>query len=93
MSWSREQVICLINEYEKHPVLYNTKLATYKNKHARSEALQNIIEVLKEIRPSTSANEIKNKFGALRSNFLSEHRKYVSSQKSGTGTEDVSYFA
>ncbi|KAM0734606.1 hypothetical protein ACS0PU_011425 [Formica fusca] len=71
MSWSREQVTCLLTEYKKYPCLYVVKSINYKNK----DALEKILSELKCLRPNVTIAEIKNKYGALRSNFLVEYRK------------------
>ncbi|XP_031349251.1 uncharacterized protein LOC116175315 [Photinus pyralis] len=88
MSWSREQCEILIQEYQKHPCLYATKSVLYKNRHARQHALEKIEAVLKEVRPSVTINEIKTKFGGLKTNFLNEYKKWNVSRRSGACDND-----
>lgn len=89
MSWPREQVSALIEEYKNNPCLYAVKSAQYKNKHARQDAWSTICNTLKEIRPTTTISEIKNKVNALRTNFMTEFRKMQKSKSSGAGGDEV----
>lgn len=90
MSWSRQEVNMLIEEYQKHSCLYAVKTAAYKNKHARIQALNEIQANLSKIKPDVSINEIKSKFHALKTTFLNEHRKTEESKQSGEGEDTVS---
>ncbi|GLV41796.1 uncharacterized protein CBL_02981 [Carabus blaptoides fortunei] len=89
MSWSKEQVIELINLYREKDVLYVVRNPEYRNKHARNQAMAEIEAHMKTIRPSTTTYEIKLKINALRSNFLNEHRKWQMSLKSGASLDDM----
>uniref|UniRef100_A0A1Y1MH02 MADF domain-containing protein n=1 Tax=Photinus pyralis TaxID=7054 RepID=A0A1Y1MH02_PHOPY len=89
MSWSNREVRVLIEEVQKYPCLYLVKSANYKNKHARNEALASIVKALLPLRPGVCENDIKAKFNGIKSNFFSEHRKVLASQKSGAGSDDV----
>ncbi|KAK9884712.1 hypothetical protein WA026_007557 [Henosepilachna vigintioctopunctata] len=89
MSWSKDQVIILIEEYQKHECLYAVKSKLFKNRHARQKALEEIQSILKKIRPEVNISEIKSKFQALKSNFITEYKKYTDSQRSGMATEDI----
>ncbi|CAG9820734.1 unnamed protein product [Phaedon cochleariae] len=91
MSWSKEQVICLIDEYRKYPCLYAVKSKLYSNKHARQEAFEKIESALKSLRSSVTVMEIKVKLAGLRATYISEYKKHVNSLKSGQGSDDV-YF-
>nr|CAI5867942.1 unnamed protein product [Callosobruchus analis] len=42
MSWSREQVQALIEQYRQNPCLYAVRSAAYKNRHARQAALESV---------------------------------------------------
>ncbi|XP_044744272.1 uncharacterized protein LOC123306368 [Coccinella septempunctata] len=88
MSWSRDQVSLLIEEYHKYPCLYAVKSPMYKNKHARNTAIEAVEASLKTLRPSVTSQEIKSKFQALKTNFLNEHRKHVQSMKSGARQDE-----
>ncbi|KAF5305392.1 hypothetical protein FQA39_LY09221 [Lamprigera yunnana] len=89
MSWTREQLIIIIDGYRKHPCLYAVKSKNYKNKHARTQALEEILKDARTAKPEVSILEIKNKFNALKTNFMMEHRKMQKSQRSGAGDEDI----
>ncbi|XP_044744758.1 uncharacterized protein LOC123306703 [Coccinella septempunctata] len=89
MSWSRDQVSLLIEEYHKYPCLYAVKSPMYRNKHARNTAIEAIEASLKTLRPSVTSQEIKSKFQALKTNFMNEHRKHVQSMKSGAGQDEI----
>ncbi|KAK4881334.1 hypothetical protein RN001_004653 [Aquatica leii] len=83
MSWSREQVVVLIEEYMKYICLYAVKTKAYMNKHLRQHALENILDVTKSIKPSVTITDIKNKLNGLKATFLTEHRKLLQSHRSG----------
>ncbi|KAF5282485.1 hypothetical protein FQR65_LT14294 [Abscondita terminalis] len=89
MSWSREQVSCLIEAYEKHRCLYAVKSKEYKNKHSRTRALEDIQKLLVVIKPNVNVNDIKAKFHGLKTNFLTEYRKHQKSIRSGAGDDDI----
>lgn len=89
MSWNKQEVSLLIEQYQKHPCLYATKNPVYKNKHARLDALNKIQRALEEVKPGITINEIKLKFNALKSTFLVEHRKQEASRHSGAGDDRV----
>ncbi|XP_031336479.1 uncharacterized protein LOC116165884 [Photinus pyralis] len=91
MSWSQEQVLQLIDLYKARPCLYAVKTTEYKNKHMKLTAYQEIEQGLQSLRPKTTTGEIKSKINGLRTNFLTEHRKYKSSLNSGAGAEEVYY--
>ncbi|KAK4887378.1 hypothetical protein RN001_003649 [Aquatica leii] len=64
------------------------KSPAYKNKHARMNAYENIVGRLKEVKPSVTVNDVKIKFNGLKTNFLTEYKKYNSSRRSGAGNGD-----
>ncbi|XP_063920324.1 uncharacterized protein LOC135135232 [Zophobas morio] len=90
MSWSRQQCETLIEEYQKYACLYAVKSPQYKNKHARQSALEKIQEQLEPLRANVTLTEIKAKISGMRTNFLSEFRKWNASKHSGAG-EDSTY--
>lgn len=92
MSWSHDQVICLIELYKERPCLYQVKSSSYKNKHMRTTAYESMVTELKNIRPGTTVAEIKSKINGLRTNFITEHRKYLKSKHSGMDEDSVSSF-
>ncbi|KAF5285977.1 hypothetical protein FQA39_LY16488 [Lamprigera yunnana] len=89
MGWSQEHVQALIECYRANECLYMVTSPWYKNKHARSAVLQQIVECLKSLGRKCTIAEIKSKWNGLRTNYLSECRKYESTQKSGAGADDI----
>lgn len=55
MSWSRDQISVLLDEYERYPILYDTKHDLYYNRGARTGALQQILDEVIKIRPNTTS--------------------------------------
>ncbi|KAF2885045.1 hypothetical protein ILUMI_21161 [Ignelater luminosus] len=90
MSWSKQQVKLLINEYKKLACLYAVKSLYYKNKHARNSAVTAIQKALTEIKQKVTVDEIKAKFHGLKNTFLTEYRKHLKSLKTRTGEDKVS---
>nr|XP_023024980.1 uncharacterized protein LOC111513051 [Leptinotarsa decemlineata] len=89
MVWSSAHISTLIEEYQKYPCLYAVKHPLHRNRNARANALTKICEVLCELRPETTIEEIKTKFSSLRTTFLSEKRKMEKAIKSGAGVDCV----
>ncbi|KAF5275625.1 hypothetical protein FQA39_LY06737 [Lamprigera yunnana] len=89
MSWSREEVICLIEEYRKWPNLYKVKSVNYKNRNLRKTALESIENSLKKSNPNIASTEIQNKFQSLKQNALKEYKKWKNSYKNGAGEDEV----
>ncbi|KAF5287725.1 hypothetical protein FQA39_LY15745 [Lamprigera yunnana] len=88
MGWSQEHVQSLIECYRANECLYMVTSPRYKNKHARSAALEQIVKCLKSLGRNCTIADIKSKWNGPRTNYLSECRKYESTQKSGAGADD-----
>ncbi|KAK4887455.1 hypothetical protein RN001_003726 [Aquatica leii] len=54
--WSREEVSLLIDLYRERDILYNVKMPMYHNKHARTDAFEEIVRNMQENRPNTTDN-------------------------------------
>ncbi|KAK4882524.1 hypothetical protein RN001_005843 [Aquatica leii] len=89
MSWNQEEVLLLIEQYQKWPCLYAVRSKEYKNKHARVKALEDVFQVVKLLKSTISQTDMKTKFANLKTTFMQEFRKYKESFKSGAGTEDI----
>ncbi|XP_072403410.1 uncharacterized protein [Diabrotica undecimpunctata] len=87
--WSQKQIENLIELYKANPCLYVPKHSLYKNRNARVKALEEIKAELYKLGVDVSVAEIKAKFNNLRTNFLQQHRRYLSSIKSGAGSDDI----
>jgi hypothetical protein len=57
------------------------KTPVHKNKHARTTALTKIEAALRPLKPDINVNDLKSKFHALKTTFLAEHKKYVTSRQ------------
>ncbi|PSN54026.1 hypothetical protein C0J52_14573 [Blattella germanica] len=89
MSWSREALCALIDNYKKHTCLYVVRSPLYHNKHARQKALETIAEDLAPWRPTTP-EEVKLKFNNLRTAFLTE-KKLAEKTHQISGSEESKY--
>nr|CAH7768111.1 unnamed protein product [Callosobruchus chinensis] len=89
MSWTREQVTVLLEEYRKWPNLYKIKSVNYKNRNKRREALEAIYNALKNLKEDVTIGDIQSKFQALKQNARHERRKCLESHRSGAGTDEV----
>nr|CAH7717056.1 unnamed protein product [Callosobruchus chinensis] len=89
MSWTREQVTVLLEEYRKWPNLYKIKSVNYKNRNKRREALKAIYNALKNLKGDVTIADIQSKFQALKQNAQRERRKCLESHRSGAGTDEV----
>ncbi|KAJ8885365.1 hypothetical protein PR048_011562 [Dryococelus australis] len=65
MEWSSDSVLRMLDEYQKYPVLFNTKSPLYHNKNLRQNALESIAAAVSEARPNTTAEDFKNKLRNL----------------------------
>ncbi|KAF5297339.1 hypothetical protein FQA39_LY12178 [Lamprigera yunnana] len=88
MSWSHEEVICLIEEYRKWPNFYKVKSVNYKNRNLRKTALESMENSLKKSKPNITSTEIQNKFQSLKQNALKKYKKWKNSYKSGAGEDE-----
>ncbi|CAH1957435.1 unnamed protein product [Acanthoscelides obtectus] len=89
MSWNREEVTLLLEEYQKWPNLYKVKSANYKNRNLRRQALDAVVQALRSLKPNVTAQDVQAKFQALKQNASKERRKCLESQRSGAGSDDI----
>ncbi|VEN50461.1 unnamed protein product [Callosobruchus maculatus] len=89
MSWTREQVTVLLEEYRKWPNLYKVKSVNYKNRNKRREALDSIVDAVKTVKSDVTSADIQSKFQALKQNAQRERKKCIESQRSGAGTDEI----
>ncbi len=80
MSWPREKCLGLIDEYEKHEVLWNPQHGDYYNKLKKHDAWVEVSSVL-----DISPQEGKKKMDSLLSSFRREKAKGKKSVGTGTG--------
>ncbi|XP_046406687.1 uncharacterized protein LOC124171559 [Ischnura elegans] len=89
MSWTRGQVERLILLVSERPYLFDPRNSLYKNKGKRLIGFREIAEGMIPARPNTTSEECRKKWYSLRTNYLAERRKVISSKKSGVGVESV----
>ncbi|KAF5299161.1 hypothetical protein FQA39_LY02334 [Lamprigera yunnana] len=92
VDWTTESVKILINSYEMHACLYDTKHKYYSNKHARADALIKITNDIKPNMRELTIEDVKKKLNNLQSQFAHENNKVIASRKSGIGTDDIYEF-
>ncbi|XP_014674058.1 PREDICTED: uncharacterized protein LOC106814275 [Priapulus caudatus] len=83
-NWSFQEILDLIQEYEKYECLYNTTLREYKDREKKKAALQQIAAVF-----DTTADEVSSKFSKLRIYYNRERAKLTATPKSGSSAGDV----
>ncbi|KAK4887467.1 hypothetical protein RN001_003738 [Aquatica leii] len=54
--WSREEVSMLIDLYRERDILYNVKMPMYHNKHARTDAFEEIVRNVQEVLTNTTVD-------------------------------------
>ncbi|KAF5277389.1 hypothetical protein FQA39_LY06202 [Lamprigera yunnana] len=87
--WIKKSVKILINSYEMHACLYDTKHKFYSNKHSRADALIKITDDIKPNMLEITIEDAKKKLNNLRSQFAHENNKVIASRKSAIGTDDI----
>eukprot|EP00794_Sanderia_malayensis_P002383 gene2383-2746_t len=89
--WSDDLVDKLINEWQKHTVLFDVSNPEYHLKDKRRNAIQKIMRKFEEheVFPLPSYEEINKKLSSLRGYFVAEKNKNNQSRVSGAGADDV----
>ncbi|XP_063919698.1 uncharacterized protein LOC135134795 [Zophobas morio] len=89
--WTKSTMEKFIIQFEKYPCLYDVKHQFYKNKHARAEAYNKIVETLKKENEGlkVTVEEAKKKITNLRSQYNHELNKIRASTHSGMGTDEI----
>ncbi|XP_066263077.1 transcription factor Adf-1-like [Euwallacea similis] len=84
MEWTREKCLQLIDEYEKHPVLWNPTHGSYYNKIQKNDNWTVIAEVI-----GCTHEEVKKKMESILSSFRREKAKGKKSVGTGKGRQEV----
>ena len=79
----------LIELWENHKNLYNTKLKSYFNRDLRQKSLESIESVLKENEITASIKQISKKLTDLKNYYGCQRRLIESSKSSRVGTDEV----
>lgn len=85
--WSQRTTLALIEDLHGTPCLWDVQCAEYKNKTAKSDAL----EVLAR-KYQVTAVEMEKKIQALKNQFRREHKKLVSTHSSGSSPKKSIWF-
>lgn len=84
-----------LEEYRRHPCLWQVKALDYKNKVKRAASYARLVEVCKKHLFGVGADEelVKKKINNLRTSFRKEWRRVKAAKKSGTDyTPSLWYF-
>ena len=74
--------------WSQHEVLFNVKRPNYLDKDCRINALNRIVEALKEHGMDFGAEQTSSKMHSLRIYFSAQRNNLISSKRSCVGTED-----
>ena len=89
VEWKRDEIFALIQLYQEHPVLWNVKLPSYKNRNEREIAFKKVHFEIHKISETITFAAVKNKVHTLRSQYEKEIKLTRESKKSGAGAGDV----
>lgn len=78
-----------IELYKNEPCLWQNKSKEYHDRDKKSAAYKILLEKMKEIDTTATIDTVKNKINTMRCTFKKELLKVKSSQKSGSGTDDI----
>ena len=88
--WTKEDIKQLIELYEEHENLYNSKHRFYHNKHCRIDSLNKILKNLNADRTVVfNIDDIKKKMLSLRTTLNKERKLVEQNNKSGRGAEEI----
>lgn len=82
--WSNENTLTLIELYQNSQLLWDTSHSDYKNKIKKNDAWESIATTL-----DIPRKDVEGKIHNIRSQFLRERKKIVSSKSTGSGSGDV----
>ncbi|KAK7070658.1 hypothetical protein SK128_012776 [Halocaridina rubra] len=85
----REVLLEFIQTYRDHPALWKVKSKAYYNKIARSKGISALQDILKELEPYCTRDDVIKKINCLRGSFRREYRKIENSKKCATSPSDV----
>ncbi|XP_053672007.1 uncharacterized protein LOC128722187 [Anopheles nili] len=84
MEWKRNAMDKLIQEYKKHPVLYDMRHPRYYNKNIRRQALTSLVDEMQDVRPDTTLKDVLRKIQSMRTQFGQEITKARRHLRNGT---------
>ncbi|XP_076298584.1 uncharacterized protein LOC143217826 [Lasioglossum baleicum] len=78
-----------IGEYETLPELWSKVHPNYLNKYKKQRALEKLLLIYKEMKPTAILKDVSKKINTLRSNYRRELNKIKTSMRSGSGTNEI----
>ena len=88
-SWTKEQVLNLIEIYRKYECLWKVTCKEYSNKALKEQAYAELTQYVKTSDPQASKDTVTKKIANLRTAFGKEYKKVESSKVSGAGAQDI----
>lgn len=88
-TWDKKNLLEFIDEYRKHECIWKIKSKCYHNRDMKDEAYKCLLELVKKFDSSATKDTVLKKINNIRCVFRKEHKKVVSSVKSGMGTEEM----
>lgn len=79
---SKKLLTAFIKMYKDNPCLWKIGDPSYNSKKKKDQALDDLIELIKEECPEANRNFVKKKLNALRGTARMEHKKYLTINKS-----------
>lgn len=86
MEWSNEASLALIDEYKKHPVLWDVRHQSYSSKSLKQEAWETIAASMQ-----LDVQEVKQKMNSLLGSFRREKSKMRKNRETFNGTYGYLY--
>lgn len=85
--WGSEQTYKFVEEYHRHPCLWDTAHKHYKIRDKRTEAMSRIVSAMNI--DGFDLQEARRKMKIIRSTYLLEKKKiFIKSKRSGGGTAE-----
>lgn len=84
MEWSEEQVVHLIELYETHPNLWNTRDPKYKKRNVKKDSIREIAEAL-----NIETEEVERKLSVILAQYRRARGKASRMIKSGMGADEI----
>lgn len=85
----KQWLIEFIELYKNEPCLWHNKSKEYHDREMKLEAYKNLLEKIKEVDSKATIDTVKSKINTIRCTFKKELIKVKSSQKSGSGVDDI----
>ena len=88
-SWTKEEVLNLIEIYRKYECFWKVTCKEYSNKALKEQAYTKLTQYVKTFDPQASKDTVTKKIANLRTAFGKEYKKVESSKVSGAGAQDI----